>query len=391
MRRGHMKHLAQPKSGKGALKAHLRGHGAEVAKGRSIFKRTVNANQRLACRNVDVEKNHIAKQRTSFQKVIACDLQAFHDEEEHYDEDEQWGVESRWWGWHLPENPGVIDNCTASMNSAPVDLRSGDLPIQRTKKSAKSQTAFTRLADRLAVVGGVISASAFSKKQTEFHAFQWEFLEEFGVSCCESLQRCFPGSIGLTPVPLGEEVSKRFLEGKRSLRGQLRPAFHGTAETNLPSIFQRGLLIPGHGNELRVINGSVNGLGIYTAQVHNPSLSMGYSRGSKKLLICGVLDDAELGAYTGVEDIRHVGGAMVVFNEIRVAPLFQASLDGGEAPCMFKAASRFDWTRHLRLVRRVCDQYGKELIARLPLATRREKVIGPAAFARRRAAEKRRC
>ena len=33
-------------------------------------------------------------------------------------------------------------------------------------------------------------------------------------------------------------------------------------------------------------------MGIYTAKVDSPHLSLGFSKGSKTLLICGVLDDA---------------------------------------------------------------------------------------------------
>lgn len=54
--------------------------------------------------------------------------------------------------------------------------------------------------------------------------------------------------------------------------------------------------MPGHTSGVRVANGSAHGVGVYTARMENPSLSLGFARdcrGYKKLLVCGVLDDAQ--------------------------------------------------------------------------------------------------
>lgn len=49
-------------------------------------------------------------------------------------------------------------------------------------------------------------------------------------------------------------------------------------------------------NGIRVANGSAHGLGIYTASMESPQLSLGFIRGPssrpRQLLVCGVLDDA---------------------------------------------------------------------------------------------------
>merc|ERR1712039_1146441 len=129
----------------------------------------------------------------------------------------------------------------------------------------------------------------------------------------------------------------RFLEacvGEGKASGRLTPAFHGTAQKNIGSILKQGLLIPGEGNSLPVVNGSAHGLGIYTGAcgLGGASLSHGFCRGGP-MLICGVMDDAQpMQQYTlGLrsvsaesEHVRHVGSAIVIFESRRVAPFFVA-------------------------------------------------------------------
>jgi len=67
-------------------------------------------------------------------------------------------------------------------------------------------------------------------------------------------------------------------------------AYHGTAETNINSILERGLLVPGVGEGHDVTHATDNGWwgkGIYLSP--DPFLSIGYCRGGSKLLICSVL------------------------------------------------------------------------------------------------------
>mmetsp|Transcript_136442 Transcript_136442/g.262032 ORF Transcript_136442/g.262032 Transcript_136442/m.262032 type:complete len:107 (-) Transcript_136442:47-367(-) len=104
----------------------------------------------------------------------------------------------------------------------------------------------------------------------------------------------------------------------------------------MKSIFDRGLLIPGIGNKLRVEHGAAHGRGIYTAKVHNPNLSAGFARCINGMLVVGVLDDAlaadvrkRLGSrivQAESKAIRHVGDAMVIFDSSRVLPLFSVAV-----------------------------------------------------------------
>lgn len=94
-----------------------------------------------------------------------------------------------------------------------------------------------------------------------------------------------------------------------------------------------GLVVPGVGNSIPVANGQAHGRGIYTATLNNAMLSWGFSRGAERpMLVCGVLDDAEilnethnigmLQVTAESSSVRHVGNAMVVLNPERVAPLY---------------------------------------------------------------------
>lgn len=140
---------------------------------------------------------------------------------------------------------------------------------------------------------------------------------------------CLPGQIEMRPTPLSSEVKERFLSAcGGEVQGKTCPVWHGTDASSLDSIYQRGLLIPGQDNELKVKNGSVHGLGIYAATVDNPHLSVGYCRGgSRKLLVCGMLDADE------PESITHDPRFVVIFKSSLVAPLYEATLPDGS--CSF--------------------------------------------------------
>jgi len=170
-------------------------------------------------------------------------------------------------------------------------------------------------------------------------------------------------SATLQPLSPAESVQNRFLECCRSVGSMPLAAYHGTAQRNLDSISERGLIIPGH-HGVRVANGSVHGKGIYTARLGASSLSSAFCD-SPNMFVCGVSDspinpnEPELdtavraprwinghrqtrpassrklgvapqmmGRFAVVKEsptVRHVGDAMVVFNESHVAPLFLAS------------------------------------------------------------------
>jgi len=162
------------------------------------------------------------------------------------------------------------------------------------------------------------------------------FLEEHGMRFCQSLQTSLRGPIHLKPAPLAPTVQERFFAAcSGDLDGRLLPAFHGTAAGNLSSIYKNGLLIPGVENTLKVANGSAHGLGIYTATIDNPQLSLGFCCGEQSMLVCGVLSNAvsnssiehigNLQVTSESCDVLHVGNAMVIFDIRRVAPLFVAT------------------------------------------------------------------
>ena len=117
---------------------------------------------------------------------------------------------------------------------------------------------------------------------------------------------------------------------------KLQVVLHGTNEKNLNSIYQKGLLVPSCDNNVKVLHGSSHGKGIYTAKTINARLAYGFALGSSRaLLVCGVIDDAvalpervACGNHfiTAQSDhVRHVGDAIVVFDESRLLPLFEVS------------------------------------------------------------------
>ena len=87
--------------------------------------------------------------------------------------------------------------------------------------------------------------------------------------------------------------------------------FHGTSEQNVSSIKEHGLLVPGKGNDIRPVNGSEYGLGIYTS--FSGTSSIEYCYGGNKMFVCAVC----------VRDkivISEDGNVLVVFDERSVLP-----------------------------------------------------------------------
>merc|ERR1712217_315868 len=117
------------------------------------------------------------------------------------------------------------------------------------------------------------------KDDEPFTCLQREFLLQHGGALCASLQGCYHQRLHLSPAPLAPEVRKSFLDlcqGPASGKGTLRPAFHGTATKNIKSILQRGLLIPGKHNDVKVAHGSAHGLGVYTGRPNHDGASLSY-------------------------------------------------------------------------------------------------------------------
>jgi len=173
------------------------------------------------------------------------------------------------------------------------------------------------LLSRLAVEEQQAIEEAMSKEDcVDFETFRDKFLCLHETSLRKMLGA---GLVDLSPAPMGEQVTSNFM---RSLRAgmrhgivpEVRPAWHGTNINNHGSIFSRGLLIPGVGNELSIVNGAVHGRGIYTANLNALWLSLGFCSGPR-VLVCAVL---QLGSVT------FPGDAMVVFDASHVIPVFEA-------------------------------------------------------------------
>lgn len=192
--------------------------------------------------------------------------------------------------------------------------------------------------------------------QKGFQGVQERIMQTHGAEIKNSLDQIFDGPVRLEKAEVAKPVQQKFMEAMDS-GYPIIPTFHGSNAQNYSSILQRGLLIPGRNNELRVVNGSVHGKGIYTARLSNPQLSAGFCT-DPKLLVCGVLDDAagvanrsngHFQVHAQSNAVKHVGDAVVVFDESRVVPLFQASAQTfsrphwGRAPNPNKAASATGW------------------------------------------------
>jgi len=169
-----------------------------------------------------------------------------------------------------------------------------------------------------------------------FEKLRWGFLKDFGDSICSGLSSCYNGVWDLRPAPIDKDVQRMFMDAQRTSKKSdaLQPALHGTNQSNLGSIYSRGLLIPGNHNGLRVVNGSAYGLGIYTAYVQNASMSMNYSRGPlRPVLVCGVIDEKS-GATQPMGrsgDVYYTSHARIFYKEELVAPLFEATFSGNHA------------------------------------------------------------
>jgi len=253
-------------------------------------------------------------------------------------------------------------------------------PGKRKKQPAYKLDHKVLASKLMQAFGAELEYSAeMAKLRRPFDQFRWRFLEQHGPTFCGSLQGCFGGPFQLKATPLSTEVAERFqkvCEGE--LQGELVPAFHGTNENNLGSIYAQGLIIPGRGNSVRVANGCVYGLGIYTANASNPGLSRSYARGSyQPLLVCGVLDSKD------EKEVRHTASANVIFDARRVAPLFEAVQKLSLAPRPSPPPPR-------KVLQILSDAVPQSCRASKKQHKPIVRLTGTAAFLARRAARKRR-
>jgi len=217
------------------------------------------------------------------------------------------------------------------------------------------------------------------KGRGDFDEVRSHFLQKFGQQIRQSLG-CILQDVDLTPVPLARPVQKQFLDAcsssqaqKGGLPGNLQPAIHGTNSNLFESIFERGLLIPGKDNELRVIHGSACGLGIYTTKPESAATSRSYCN-VPRMLVCGVLD-------TDGPEIAHFPWGRVIFDARLVAPLFEAS-----SKSWFQAAPVATVRPRVPLVNAVATSAAKTKVPKAAVAV----PVGVRAFLARRAAQRRR-
>jgi len=386
-----MKKSAKPKMGKAAVRAQSQGQGKEVLKGRAAFARSVNVKSRFHWADWDHDSKDMIKamKRQAWQRDITCDS---------LDCDE--GV--IWW-WQ--------DDATCAYEEgeefdwAPIDSYVlSCMPKRITSTVERISVAkvsdLDRLAQRLKSCGAVLEKECFSKGI--FVELQKQFLQQHGPNFCKELSNSVKRTIHVRPAPVSAEVQERFLDAQTVLPGALKPGYHGTNISNLPAIYEKGLLIPGQGNCLQVANGSAHGLGIYTATVQNPSLSWSFCRApepmDRKMMVCGILDDAsqvtddgyKMGVRTVTresQNVRHVGDAMVIFDDRRVAPFFEVSI--GETLERQLVSVLFDWSRWQRKVRLILNASPAKSSIRVPLMRSQVKQRTATAYLARRGARKR--
>jgi len=174
-------------------------------------------------------------------------------------------------------------------------------------------------------------------QQFSFEQMRTQFLRDHGAEIRQNLAPCFEGNVSITPAPISSTVQQRFMQAFTDAPdSEIIPTFHGSDAKNYSSICERGLLIPGRSSGVEMAHGAAHGRGVYTACVDAPSLSIGFTS-QPKMLVCGVVDDSmdlatqetcgRFSVTASSATIKHVGNAVVVKSERRVAPLFMVTAD----------------------------------------------------------------
>jgi len=120
-----------------------------------------------------------------------------------------------------------------------------------------------------------------------FRSLRAAFLREYGSAIRLELGQ----DVTLEPADVSEKVQNKFMQTVRTNGWGMLPTFgyHGTKNSKIPSILERGLLVPGQASGIGVANGSAHGVGIYTGLPGAAGLSRGFCD-SSNMLICGVVD-----------------------------------------------------------------------------------------------------
>jgi len=289
MRRGHCKRLA-------------RTHGREFTRGRATFARSVNkGHQRWhAMDTKHKQKDRLAWQATDLEGTLSiywassnCLQEAVVSTAEEVGMNKTRKHQATRWCEALAR----AEEAAVAYEAKLLQQRIAKLKIQQDNKKQKV------------------------KKQLDpLHALRRCFWSKHGMSIQQHLECVFNTKVNFNEAPVSRKVQHRFLNFCNDACGQnveLVPAFHGTKASNHISIFEHGLLVPGKGNNVKVAHGAVHGVGIYTTKLGSALTSRGFCS-EAKMLVCGLLDDLD------DKEVKHAGGVMIIFEELRVIPLYEA-------------------------------------------------------------------
>lgn len=162
------------------------------------------------------------------------------------------------------------------------------------------------------------------KRPLSFDSVKEVFWLMHGRAIRSHLQHVYNDHVCISDVRISSSLQQSFcsLYKNSSIeKATLLPAFHGTNVANHKSIFEKGLLIPGHGNNILVAHGSAYGVGIYATKLGNATWSLSYCSADRSMLVCGVLDCVKP---DGTRPVQHHEGFMVICDSQCVVPLYKA-------------------------------------------------------------------
>jgi hypothetical protein len=262
-----------------------------------------------------------------------------------------------------------------------------------------------------AATEGVMLAARTQNQDLAVLRSEWECLLSRAYSNCAAkiVEELGPNT-EFQPVYPNAQVQEKFLTSLMANKHKMTLSYHGTRERNIMPISRAGLLKPGT-NGVKVANGSVHGVGIYTARLGAAGLSRGFCD-SDQMFVCAVSDTSKpveklpedspevplvpwKPSMTYVQtrfpakiplkassrdkyDVKqksdemiHVGDAIVVFEESHVAPVFTIKV----APEPSETQDRMSAPRTIPDLNRVFDRRDEPLWEPSQQVGRRRAVI----------------
>lgn len=193
------------------------------------------------------------------------------------------------WRWYVPPK----HHCRVHWWVVPVPPKhrwrvDEHLLRQRIPKEAELRAVENaQAAAEAAVIAEWGEAASRGGPFRSFRSLQAAFLCEYG----SAIRRELGQDVTLEPADISESVQNKFM-GRVTTNGRgMLPTFgyHGTKNSNIPSILSRGLLVPGQKSGISVAHGSSHGVGIYTGLPGAAGLSRVFCD-SSNMLICGAVD-----------------------------------------------------------------------------------------------------